>query len=544
VTTPASGPRGTDGRDGPHGPDRPDSTAVYADGARRYLLESRIATGGMGEVWRALDTVLGREVAIKLLRPEYAGDPVFRTRFEAEARHAAGLHHPGIAAVFDVGEQLTPSGEVRPFLVMELVEGKPLSSLIRPGAGMEPDVVRDLLAQTGDALAAAHAAGIVHRDVKPANLLVTADRTVKITDFGIARALSAAAVTGTGAVMGTPQYLSPEQARGETATPASDVYGLGVVGYECLAGRRPFEKETAVATALAHLNDPVPPLPASVPPDLAAVVMRALAKKPAERFPDAGAFAAALRESGSAATAATQVVPPAAAPPVPVPPSTPATQVLTGLGAVPPVAEAVSTTAPPTPPDEEERRTSPWLIALVVAVVIAIIVVAWLFMRGGDHTPPPQPTTPSTAASTPASTPTPTASASPETFDLDEADYVGHDLDSVLAALRDLGLRPRTREVANPGDQTPDAVVAVSPTTGLQRGDTVEVAYYGRPAPQETPTPEPTTSAPTTSAAPPTPSRTPSSPAATTPQTAQTTDTSTTPAGPTSSPAARKDKPR
>ncbi|MFI2706763.1 serine/threonine-protein kinase, partial [Nocardioides sp. CER28] len=300
---------------------------VYADDAGRYQLQSRIATGGMGEVWRARDTALGRDVAIKLLKPELAGDPVFRTRFEGEARHAAGLHHPGIAAVYDVGEQILQDGSVRPFLVMELVDGRPLSSVIRPGVGMDPAVVRDLLAQAGDALATAHAAGIVHRDVKPANLLVTPDRKLKITDFGIARALSSAAVTGTGAVMGTPQYLSPEQARGEVATPASDVYGLGVVAYECLAGRRPFEKETAVATALSHLNDPVPPLPDTVPADLAAVVMRALAKKPAERFPDAAAFAAALRGEPGPGEAPTQVVAPMMAPPPD------ATQVITGVGA-------------------------------------------------------------------------------------------------------------------------------------------------------------------------------------------------------------------
>jgi len=509
-------------------------TETYADDSRRYLLESRIATGGMGEVWRARDTVLGREVAIKLLKPEYAGDPVFRTRFEGEARHAAGLHHPGIAAVFDVGEQMLHDGSVRPFLVMELVEGRPLSSLIRTDVGMRPDVVRDLLAQAGDALAAAHAAGIVHRDVKPANLLVTADRTVKVTDFGIARALSSAAVTGTGAVMGTPQYLSPEQARGEVATPASDVYGLGVVAYECLAGRRPFEKDTAVATALAHLNDPVPPLPASVPPDLAAVVMRALAKKPAERFPDAAAFAAALRgaPAPTGAEDATQVVPPV--PPAVVPPATPGTQVLTGLGSgVPPAARAEADET-----DGDGRRTTPWLVALVVALVIAAIVVVWALMNSGDDTPPPEPTAPTTSATTPIPTESPSATASPTAFDLDEADYVGQDIDTVLAALRDRGLRPRAREVENPGDETPDTVTAVSPTTGLQEGDTVDVAYYG-PKPEQTPTPTPTPEPTPTSEE---PSPEPTTPAASTPQTAET-DTSTTTAEPTPSPAARKDTP-
>jgi serine/threonine-protein kinase len=525
---------------------------TFADGAGRYRLSGRIATGGMGEVWRARDTALGRDVAVKLLKPEYAGDPVFRTRFEGEARHAARLHHPGVAAVYDVGEQLTRTGDVRPFLVMELVDGRPLSSLIRRDVGMEPAVVRDLLAQAGDALAAAHAAGIVHRDVKPANLLVTADRVVKVTDFGIARALSSAAVTGTGAVMGTPQYLSPEQARGDAATPASDVYGLGVVAYECLAGRRPFEKETAVATALSHLNDPVPPLPASVPGDLAAVVMRALAKKPAERYADAGAFAAALRGVGSTADAPTQVSPVVAPGPVP---AADATQVLPA-GVAAGVAAAAAA-APATPADgtvtgrtagagaASGRGGRGWLVALLVGLVLAAALVTWLLTRSGAQDDVPPAATQSATAATPSDTPsdtpteTPTSSAAPETFDLDESRYVGEDVDRVLAELRDLGLEPRTRELANPGDEDADTVAAVSPTKGLEEGDRVEVAYYGRPEPERTPTPQEPTEGPSSSS----PTSQPTT-GATTPQTAESSTPSTTTAEPDASSAARKDMPR
>ena len=172
----------------------PEQPERFADDARRYRLDSRIATGGMGEVWRATDTSLDRQVAVKLLKHEYADDPTFRSRFEIEARHAAALQHPGIAAVFDVGESQASgvadgSGIPRPYLVMELVDGQPLSALLRPGEGLDPAAVRDLLAQAGDAIGAAHRAGIVHRDIKPANLLVTPDRRIKITDFGIALSL-------------------------------------------------------------------------------------------------------------------------------------------------------------------------------------------------------------------------------------------------------------------------------------------------------------------------------------------------------------------
>ncbi len=275
-----------------------DDTSLTPDSGERYERGERIATGGMGEVWRARDTVLDREVAVKILKHEYADDPTFRARFEAEARHAAGLHHPGIASVFDYG--LLKEGRT-PYLVMELVNGKPLSDLLAGGRPFDPEQARALALQTAEALAVAHAAGVVHRDVKPGNLLVTPDGQVKITDFGIARAAGSVAFTQTGQIVGTPHYLSPEQARGDAATSASDVYALGVVLFECLSGRRPFDADTPIATALAQIQQDVPPLPDTVPPGLAAVVTRALAKDPAERYADGAELATALRGAADGA---------------------------------------------------------------------------------------------------------------------------------------------------------------------------------------------------------------------------------------------------
>ncbi|MEV5326315.1 protein kinase [Nonomuraea sp. NPDC052634] len=244
----------------------------------RYLLVSRIATGGMGEVWRARDELLGREVAVKILRSHMHADPTFRERFRNEARLTAALADPGVAQVFDYGEQSDLA-----YLVMELVHGEPLSAILGRNGALGPEVTLDVVHQTAKALHAAHSAGIIHRDIKPGNLLVTPEGAIKVTDFGIARALEAAPVTQTGTVLGTAQYVSPEQAQGLPLTPSTDLYSLGVVAYECLAGRTPFRADSQVAIALLHLNEQPPPLGADVPAAVRELVMSLLAKEPEQR---------------------------------------------------------------------------------------------------------------------------------------------------------------------------------------------------------------------------------------------------------------------
>ena len=251
--------------------------------AGRYRLTDRIAAGGMGEVWRGEDNLLNRAVAVKLLPTGRAGDEAFLARFRAEARYAASLSHPGIARVYDYGESSEFGGA---YLVMELVNGEPLSAILARAGRLSPDATLDIVSQAARALDAAHQAGIVHRDIKPGNLLVAAGGTTKITDFGIATAVAAAQashLTQTGMVMGTAMYVSPEQATGAPVNDASDIYSLGVVAYECLAGHPPFTASEPLAIAYAHKHEPVPSLPPDVPPPVSDLVYHMLAKTPEER---------------------------------------------------------------------------------------------------------------------------------------------------------------------------------------------------------------------------------------------------------------------
>ena len=279
----------------------------------RYVLDDQIGNGGYGEVWRATDTVLARPVAVKLLHPRYTQRSEALTRFRAEARHAGGLSHENIAQVFDYGE---PADGQPPYLVMELVDGPSLETVLT-GGPLDDTRTMDIMAQAAAGLRAAHAAGMIHRDIKPGNLLLAPGGTVKITDFGIAHTIGSAPLTASGELIGTPGYLAPERAMGERATPASDLYSLGMLAYECLAGTPPF-LGTPLEVALAHRDRPLPPLPPSVAVGVAALVMRLAAKDPARRLSDAAevaVWAGLLRDGvGVAALQMWPEQPPAAGP--------------------------------------------------------------------------------------------------------------------------------------------------------------------------------------------------------------------------------------
>jgi serine/threonine protein kinase len=476
----------------------------------RYELDSRIAIGGMGEVWEATDHVIGRTVAIKILKDEYMGDPGFLERFRAEARHAALVNHEGIASVFDYGEE---NGSA--FLVMELVPGEALSTILEREGALSTDKTLDIVAQTASALQAAHAAGLVHRDIKPGNLLITPDGRVKITDFGIARIADQVPLTATGQVMGTVQYLSPEQASGHAASPATDIYSLGIVAYELLAGRRPFTGESQVAIAMAQINDTPPPLPDTVSEPVQRFVMSMIAKKPDERPASTSAVAraaTALRRGDVAGAAA--IVPAIAGATSPdeftqlltsasgtdattrLLPSAGAAAAGAAVGAGVGTGTAALATEGTAGDQPTKKKRSPWtwplvaLIALLAIVLVGALIA--LFMPTGDSTaeqsrstPPASQSAPpaSTPASEPSEEPEPTT-ANPATLGLE-----GQTCDAATTILNDAGFDNVVCERGDPAgteDQV-GQVYSVDPTGNVPFDREVTLLYYDEAAAMSTP---------------------------------------------------------
>ncbi|WP_382309010.1 serine/threonine protein kinase [Herbiconiux sp. UC225_62] len=457
----------------------------------RYELSSRIAIGGMGEVWQATDLVIGRTVAIKILKDEYLGDPGFLERFRAEARHAALVNHEGIANVFDYGEE-----EGSAYLVMELVPGEALSTILEREHVLSTDRVLDIVAQTALALQAAHAAGLVHRDIKPGNLLITPDGRVKITDFGIARIADQVPLTATGQVMGTVQYLSPEQASGQPASPTTDIYSLGIVAYECLAGKRPFSGESQVAIAMAQINETPPDLPVTVAEPVRNLVLSCIAKKPEDRPSSTGnlARAAMALRRGDIASAAAAV--PAVLGSDPLPP-TMATRLMPAPGAT--QATTVLSTSngangnglvpPPTPPAtdaaEEPKKRSPWTWPLIVLIIILGLVligtiVALVVQANGNNAPATASSSaPTPTKTTPPPSPTPTPTQTSNVVTISEGELKGKTFDEAAQILSDKGLSAnRVEGNAAPAADQVDVVYQATPVGNVPKGTTIDLTVY------------------------------------------------------------------
>ena len=429
----------------------------------RYRLISRIAVGGMGEVWKAHDPIILRDVAIKILKPEYLGDPGFLERFRTEAKHAARVNHEGIANVYDYGEDAGSA-----FLVMELVPGDSLAKILEQRKFLPQMEVLDIVAQTARALYAAHQEGLVHRDVKPGNLLITPEGQVKITDFGIARVADQVSLTATGQVMGTVQYLAPEQATGKPATPSTDIYSLGIVAYEALAGRRPFTGENQMNIAMSQIRDVPPPLPEELDPSVQELIMACLAKKAVMRPATALELAQrAEKISGKAPrgqfnTRMIETV-------KPLPQTTAIIETVEDKGAKP-------------------AAVWPWISVVAILVLTALgVIIAMLSQPTATPTPTETPTVTETPTPTETPTETPTTPTSTTVF---SSDVLGQNVDTVESLLQEKGLLvTRVKGDALPtGDPRINTVYEASPLGSMAVGTAVTVTYYIEDSTQTVPT--------------------------------------------------------
>ena len=472
----------------------------------RYKLTSRIAVGGMGEVWKGVDSVLGREVAAKILKDEYLSESTFLARFRAEAQNMGRVSDPGIAGVYDYGDE-----DGSPYLVMEYVPGEALSAIIERSAPLSETDTLSIVTQAAQALGAAHKVGVIHRDIKPGNILMTPDFRVKITDFGIARVTDQAPLTKTGQVMGTAQYLAPEQATGKGSGPGSDLYALGIIAYEALAGQRPFTGDSQVAIAIAQVNQQHPPLPDTVSEPLRRFVDCLLEKKPERRPSDAFKVAKAaealsagdiagaeelvpqMRHGAAASEALTQVFnnpePAATTKTLPVTSSNDATQVypngaaagIVGAGAAGAGAAAANTgQLDPNDPQnqdlEKDKQSNKGRVLIWILAIIALIAVGsllWFFLGGGNAEPEPEP-----------STSAPTSEAA-KTIEIDKNDYIGLSESSATQNLENKGLEVDTTDINS--DRAAGTVADVGEGENgytFEEGDTVTLYISAGPAEQ------------------------------------------------------------
>ncbi len=445
----------------------------------RYQLDTIIGRGGMAEVWRARDIRLERDVAVKRLRVDLASDPTFQARFRREAQSAAGLNHPNIVAVYDTGEERDKGSEISvPYIVMELVEGVTLREVLRDGRRILPERALEFTAGVLDALAYAHRAGIVHRDIKPANVMLTPNGTVKVMDFGIARAVAdtSATMTQTAAVIGTAQYLSPEQARGEKVDNRSDIYSVGCLLYELLTSQPLFKGDSPVSVAYQHVREiPVPP--SQVDPEITAamdaIVLKSLEKDPRDRYSDAGE----MRDDINRCLAGEPVMA--------MNPADQATRVIannpmttTARRGVMPAPIPVAPAAPETPAEEpegieEEPKGRKGLIALLIIaglVLVGIIVgVVMILNGGGQAEPSPTPTISATPTPTPTPTPSPTLVAVP--------DLKGRTVSEAEQLLSEAGLVGDRREEAGTAEDE-GQVLRQEPPVGTPVEPRSTVVYF------------------------------------------------------------------